>query len=399
MRLVPLFAVVISQIAPNPSLPEPAAEFVVVQNTGQSVVLLDGMRLTDATGAVRGVVPPDTSLEPGQRIALQPAAGATVYGCGGKPYRALLTAWPPLNNDGDSVALEAPNGTVLDRVTYGRDAYATDSDVTPCGIAPPRHGAVVLAESSSVVSEGAGSATLRVRRTDGSNGRVVVPFATLDGSARAGSDYERAEGAVTLAAGQDSASFEVPLRADSADEADETFTVVLRAPGGGATLSEPSRATVMVRDDDPPAPAVATPVVTPPRFPAATAPSAFAAPAPPPPPAAAPAVPAAPPLVSAAVASWQPLLRRGGIAVAVRCDRDCTVRAEARIALGGGRHVALAPTRRALGARVVAVLRPTVRARHVRALRRALRRRGSLTATVTVAPAGGQPVDRRTRIR
>src|SRR5688572_3121181 len=110
-------AVAIADVVPNPALPEPAAEFVVIANTGDTAVLLDGMRLTDATGAVRGVVPVDTSLEPGQRIALQPAAGANVYGCSGF-HRALLTAWPPLNNDGDTVVLEAPDGRVLDRVAY-----------------------------------------------------------------------------------------------------------------------------------------------------------------------------------------------------------------------------------------------------------------------------------------
>ena len=55
-------AVVIADVVPNPALPEPAAEFVVVANTGDAAVLLDGMRLTDATGAVRGVVPVDTGL-------------------------------------------------------------------------------------------------------------------------------------------------------------------------------------------------------------------------------------------------------------------------------------------------------------------------------------------------
>jgi hypothetical protein len=107
----------------------------------------------------------------------------------------------------------------------------------------------------------------------------------------------------------------------------------------------------------------------------------------------------APPTTSAAVAAWQPVLRRRRIAVAITCDRDCTVRADARVALGGGRHIELASARGALRARVTEVLRPAVRARHLRALRRALRRRGSLTATVTVTPVGGQRVERRTRVR
>ena len=391
MRLAPLFAVVISQIAPNPALPEPAAEFVAVQNTGPSTVLLDGMRLTDRTGAVRGVVPPDTSLDPGQQIALQPVSGASIYGCPGNPYRALLTAWAPLNNDGDSVVLEAPDGTVVDRVEYGPDEYATDGSATPCAIAAPRPGTVRLAEPQYAAREGDRSVTLTLRRSNGTNGRVVVPYAVHDGSARGGSDFDRAVGTVALGAAQDSASFSVPLLPDSADEPDETFAVVLGAPGGGAALGEPARATIVVRDDDPPAPPLVTPVLA---APPVVPPQALA-------PAGQQESPAqvAPARASLVVAPWQAVLRRGGVAAAVTCDRDCEVRASGRIALGRGRFANLAGTVRTLRGHMPSVVVLRVRGRHVRAVRRALRKRGSLRATVAVTPAGGAEVQRGTRVR
>src|SRR5688500_6059657 len=116
----------ITEIAANPALPEPAAEFVVVQNTGLTPVVLGGMRLTDSARATRGVVPPDTSLDPGQRIALQPSAGAAAYACSPWPHRALLTAWAPLNNTGDAVVLEAADGHELDRVAYPAEWFAVD---------------------------------------------------------------------------------------------------------------------------------------------------------------------------------------------------------------------------------------------------------------------------------
>ena len=392
-------AVVIGEVVPNPALPEPAAEFVVLENTGGSTVRLDGMRLTDSTGAVRGVVAPDTSLDPGQRIALQPAGGASVYGCAGNPYRALLTAWPPLNNDGDTVVLEAPDGRVLDRVTYARDAYATDSNATPCGIAPPRPGTLALAALAFEAREGDGSVVVGLRRSGGSNGRVGVRAATRDASALGGFDYERVDAAVSLGATQTSATLRVPLRGDGRDEPDESFTVVLASPTGGASVAEPARATIVVRDDDPPAPPAATPVSqTRPASPAAPPATVFN-PAPlPPAPAPAPAI-VAPARATLAVAPWQPVGRRRAVAVAVGCDRDCSVTLSGRIALGRGRLVRLAPTTRSLSGHAHATILVRVPSRVVRPLRRALRRRGSLTARIAATPAGGQPVERRARIR
>src|SRR3954469_103222 len=145
--------VAITEIAANPALPEPGGEFVVLTNTGLAPVVLDGMRLTDSGRSTRGVVPPDTSLDPGQRIALQPGPGAEAYSCETKPHRALLTAWAQLNNTGDTVILEAANGRELDRVVYDADAFAVEGpsrvydrprgrwttgvgDATPCTVPP-----------------------------------------------------------------------------------------------------------------------------------------------------------------------------------------------------------------------------------------------------------------------
>ena len=402
---------VISEIAANPSRPEPGGEFVVVDNARSMAVSLDGVRLTDANGALRGVVPVGTSLEPWQRIALQPSSGASAYTCAAMPHRALLTAWPALNNDGDAVVLERADGTVIDRVAYPRDAFVVEglslqrdlfgrwapssAEATPCAVAPPRPGTLRLAASSYGAGERDGSVTLAVSRSGGTNGRVGVAWTTADGSARAGADYERSSGTVDLAAMQTTATFRVPLRDDSVDEPDESFTVVLGATEGGATLGEPARASVVVRDDDPPAPPVATPVVAAPAIPTPPAGAAPVAAAPSP---GLPAV-AAPARATLAVARWQPAARRRQLAAVVACDRDCELAVSGRIAIGGGRSVRLVATRRSLSARTPAVVGLRVPDSRLRALRRALRRRGSLVAVVVAKPADGERVERRTRIR
>jgi hypothetical protein len=443
---------VITEVAANPALPEPAAEFVVVDNVGVEPVLLDGSRLTDAARAVRGVVPPNTSLDPGQRIALQPAGGAGAYSCSPVPHRALLTAWAGLNNAGDAVVLEAPDGTEVDRVAYPRDAFAADgpsrridpafrttagnddfarwatgpASASPCSLPGPRPGTVRLAPASLSVPESMGAAIFDVRRSGGTNGRVAVPWFTVDGSAAAGSDYMAASGTAVLPAAADRTSVAVPLIGDGRDEVAERFAVQLGVPSGGATLGDPARATVVLDDDDdPPAPAppvaIPTPVIgggagtasggagggglfsgsapTPLFGPAAgSAPAPSSGPMPATVPTPAP-VPPGVPRATLAVAAWQRVLSRRGITAAIACDRDCTVRVAGHIALGRGRVIELAGTTRTLRAQDRAVVVLPVPRRAARPLRRALRRRGSLRATVAATPSGGVAAERGAKVR
>lgn len=66
---------------------------------------------------------------------------------------------------------------------------------------------------------------------------VSVTASTLDGSAKAGSDYTAVASVVTIPAGQTTATFTVPVSADNAVEIVEEFLVFLSNPTGGATLA------------------------------------------------------------------------------------------------------------------------------------------------------------------
>src|SRR4051794_37835276 len=334
--------VAIAEVAANPALAEPNGEFVVLSNTGLAPVVLDGMRLTDSGRSVRGVVPPDTSLDPGQRIALQPRSGAEVYACAPVPHRAVLTAWAQLNNTGDTVILEAPDGRELDRVTYDADAFAAEGpsrvwdaprarwtssvgNATPCTLPPPRPGRFRFGAAETSAAENAPSATLEVLRSGGTNGRISVPWRALDASATRGSDYSAQSGTVTFAAGAERASFTVPLLDDVRDEADETFTVVLG--GEGVDVAEPTRAVVRILDDDPPAtPILIEPAPVMPMPPAPRAPTQPPAPAAPPAPTQTPPSPAQPapqpPRASLQVAAWQRVVQQRGLTAVASCTCD-----------------------------------------------------------------------------
>jgi PKD repeat protein len=104
-----------------------------------------------------------------------------------------------------------------------------------------------------------------VSRTEGTGGTSTVTFtvslsvpvastqslsyATLDGSAAAGSDYTAAAGVLTVAAGQSSKTIVVTLNPESVQEADESFSLVLSAPSAGLELQDATGIGTIVNDD------------------------------------------------------------------------------------------------------------------------------------------------------
>lgn len=115
-------------------------------------------------------------------------------------------------------------------------------------------GQLQFAATQPTVDEAAGTLTINVTRTSGSDGVVGVSIATSDGTATAGQDYTAVGTTISFAAG-DSAQKSITLNVanDAADEPDETFTIVLSNPTGGATLGTQTTATILITDDDEPA--------------------------------------------------------------------------------------------------------------------------------------------------
>jgi uncharacterized delta-60 repeat protein len=147
-----------------------------------------------------------------------------------------------------TVRLSNPSaGTTLDSNSVARITIADDD-------APGGGGSgatLALAATASTVSEG-GSIVLGVNRSGSSSGAVSVDYATLSGTATAGSDFTAAVDTLHWADGDSaSKSITVHITSDTADESDETFTVRLSNPSTGATLGPNATATVRITDDDP----------------------------------------------------------------------------------------------------------------------------------------------------
>jgi hypothetical protein len=112
-------------------------------------------------------------------------------------------------------------------------------------------GALAFAATQFTATEGGPAAVITVVRTGGTASGVTVQFATSNGTATAGSDYQARSGTLSFGAGQTSRTFTVPILDDSRAESAETVTLTLSNPGGGGVLGSPSTAVLRILDNEP----------------------------------------------------------------------------------------------------------------------------------------------------
>jgi hypothetical protein len=107
------------------------------------------------------------------------------------------------------------------------------------------------------VNENNGPAKITVKRTGGSDGAVSVEVSTSDGTAEAGLDYFAKLIMLWWGDGDaDDKTVPIDIIDDNDPEGDETFTVSLSNPTGGAGLGSPKTAPVTIIDDDSPGPVI-----------------------------------------------------------------------------------------------------------------------------------------------
>jgi hypothetical protein len=80
---------------------------------------------------------------------------------------------------------------------------------------------------------------------------TTVEYKTLDGTAKAGTDYTAKTGTLTIAAGAVSGQIGVNIKGDSTVEPAEKLTLKIQHPSAGATI-ERAGATATILNDDPP---------------------------------------------------------------------------------------------------------------------------------------------------
>jgi hypothetical protein len=95
------------------------------------------------------------------------------------------------------------------------------------------------------------NAVFRVALSAPSPRPVSLDYATADGTASAGSDYEPQSGTVTIAPDETGASIIVPVLGDRTYENDETFTLTVTDPLGAQLGSDTATGTIIDNDSVP----------------------------------------------------------------------------------------------------------------------------------------------------
>ena len=167
------------------------------------------------------------------------AAGGTTY----LQFQTSLPAWKVdldyarANNDGGSIAVNGASNAA-------HHAYL----LTPV---PPGTPTISIADAPSVTegNSGARAASFTVTLSAPSTQTVTVAYATGNGAATAGSDFQAASGTLTFAPGEMSKTITVPVNGDRLPEPTETFVVNLSNPTN--VVIADGHAVGTVADDEP----------------------------------------------------------------------------------------------------------------------------------------------------
>ncbi len=298
-----------------------------------------------------------------------------------------------------SVALSSSSGTPVSTPSQSRVTIVDDDSPA----------SVYFADATATVGEAGDSLTVTLRRNGAPGDWVSASYATMDGTALAGSDFASTAFDATepgadplFAAGDSEVSFEVPITNDSVSEGDEVFGLALsdlQSQSGTTGVSVRPTMSVTITDDEP-APAT-DPVADTGSTSGGSSGTAGTA---------APATSAAAADGSAAgcglrlrVAKRQRVARRKAIVLTAVARRACAVKVRAAIKTGKPRSAAvrtkLVTKRLAAGKRTVVRLRVSKRA--MRSIAKALgaKRRVSASLRVRSAGSGGKAALRTLRVR
>lgn len=170
----------------------------------------------------------------------------------GQVYRTVMAYRPgiqvPHFSNPDITFRGVPTGT---RGTA--DNAATLNEVAPwlAAVRDPMV-RVTFARASNAVGEQAGFCRLVLERSGG-GGPGTVRVRTLDGTARAGVDYEALDRWIAFPAGSSSAEVEIPIHDTGTAEGARRFSVSLSEPSAGWGIGPESAAFVDILDDEVPA--------------------------------------------------------------------------------------------------------------------------------------------------
>jgi glycosyl hydrolase family 44/Calx-beta domain-containing protein len=237
----------VGTIIDNASVPKlqfSLAGYTVAESSPSAVISVRRAGSLSGTVGVSYRAYDGTAAAPADYAAAGPIAGTLTFASG----MATRTFTVPIVND--SLAEDAE--TILLSLSDPTGGALLGAQTTAVLTIPANDpaGSFSLTPSTLRLSETAGPAVFKVRRTGGTSGTVTVDFATASGSAQDGSDYTGQATTLTFAPGQTLQTVAVPIAADGAPEGEEYFTAALGNPTGGANLGTAALATITITSTD-----------------------------------------------------------------------------------------------------------------------------------------------------
>lgn len=211
------------------------------------------------TGGNQGTVSVEYELQPATATAddYEPAVATATFD--GKATSAIITV--KLKDDSLAegtetlkIVLRNPTNNASIGAPSTADIKITDDE------APSATSSAAAASSSSAapsvglsaieyaVAEGGGSLTVTALRLGGTAGAVTVQYATIDGSAKSGTEYTSAAGTLSFAAGEATKTFSIAVNDDANIDGNKICKVTLSNPTGAA-LGQVT-ANVVIHDDE-----------------------------------------------------------------------------------------------------------------------------------------------------
>ena len=174
-------------------------------------------------------------------ILVNPSSASDLLGISGSPATGTIkdddTPIPPAPETPESPPLaETPEETP-------EDPGASDGDQSVFSVSG---GGEVTEGDSGTTAQ----ASFTVSLAAAGSREVSVGYATADGTAEAGSDYESASGTVTFSPGETSKTVSVTVNGDDEAEGNETFTLSLTSSANGSVDPRNSSAQAVIANDD-----------------------------------------------------------------------------------------------------------------------------------------------------
>ena len=248
--------VAVTNLNLTPSL---STTYVVYPASGDRVVFLQsdpvaGLQMwgTDGTPAGTNLLMTLGSVSPGPAsidgqvwfTGADAAHGSELWVTDGTPASTRMAADVNPGAGSSNPSSFAKMGNVLYFSAYrddvGAELWALPLTQTLVNISDTR-----VAEGDS----GTVAAHFNVTLSAAATQTVSVQYATADGTAHSGEDYDAASGTLTFNPGETTKSIDVNVRGDSKIEGNETFFVTLQNPTGGARVVRPA-ATGIIDDND-----------------------------------------------------------------------------------------------------------------------------------------------------